>query len=83
MENQSVQQKAIRVLLADMHQNMLEGIRSLLETVIDVVLWWLMRNRSLIPLGKSNLGLKNIAKRYLSFTHRQSIVRKSSFVNRF
>ncbi len=37
MENQSVQQKAIRVLLADSHQNMLEGIRSLLETVFEVV----------------------------------------------
>ena len=30
-------QKQGRVLLADRHQNMLEGIRSLLETVFDVV----------------------------------------------
>jgi DNA-binding NarL/FixJ family response regulator len=37
MEHLSVQQKAGRVLLADRHQNMLEGIRSLLETVFDVV----------------------------------------------
>ncbi len=37
MQNQSVQQKAIRVLLADSHQNMLESIRSLLETVFEVV----------------------------------------------
>ena len=37
MENQDIQQKAGRVLIADRHQNMLEGIRSLLETVFDVV----------------------------------------------
>jgi DNA-binding NarL/FixJ family response regulator len=37
MQNQDIQQKARRVLLADRHQNMLEGIRSLLETVFDVV----------------------------------------------
>jgi len=37
MQNQGVQQKAGRVLLADRHQNMLEGIRTLLETVFDVV----------------------------------------------
>jgi DNA-binding NarL/FixJ family response regulator len=37
MQNQSVQQKATRVLLADSHQNMLESIRSLLETVFEVV----------------------------------------------
>ena len=38
MQNQGVQKKAGRVLLADRHQNMLVGIRSLLETVFDVVL---------------------------------------------
>jgi len=37
MQNQIVQQKADRVLLADRHQNMLEGIRNMLETVFDVV----------------------------------------------
>jgi DNA-binding NarL/FixJ family response regulator len=37
MQNQNVQQKATRVLLADSHQNMLESIRSLLETVFEVV----------------------------------------------
>ena len=37
MQNQNVQQKADRVLLADRHQNMLEGIRNMLETVFDVV----------------------------------------------
>jgi DNA-binding NarL/FixJ family response regulator len=37
MQNQDIQEKAGRVLLADRHQNMLEGIRSLLETVFDVV----------------------------------------------
>jgi two-component system response regulator DegU len=37
MNNHSVQQKAGRVLLADRHQNMLEGIRNLLETVFDIV----------------------------------------------
>ncbi len=37
MQNQNVQQKASRVLLADSHQDMLEGIRSLLETVFEVV----------------------------------------------
>ena len=37
MHNQSIQQKSGRVLLADSHQNMLAGIRSLLETVFDVV----------------------------------------------
>ncbi len=37
MNNKDVQQKAGRVLLADRHQNMLEGIRSLLENVFDVV----------------------------------------------
>jgi DNA-binding NarL/FixJ family response regulator len=37
MKNQNVQQKASRVLLADSHQNMLESIRSLLETVFEVV----------------------------------------------
>ena len=37
MQNQDIQQKGGRVLLADRHQNMLEGIRSLLETVFDVV----------------------------------------------
>lgn len=38
MQNQSVQQKSARVLLADSHQNMLAGIRSLLETAFDVVI---------------------------------------------
>lgn len=37
MQNQGVHQKTGRVLLADRHQNMLEGIRKLLETVFDVV----------------------------------------------
>jgi len=37
MQNQIVQQKADRVLLVDRHQNMLEGIRNMLETVFDVV----------------------------------------------
>jgi len=37
MNNQDVQQKAGRVLLADRHQSMLEGIRNLLETVFEVV----------------------------------------------
>ena len=37
MQNQDIQNKASRVLLADRHQNMLEGIRTLLETVFDVV----------------------------------------------
>jgi DNA-binding NarL/FixJ family response regulator len=37
MQNKSVQRKAHRVLLADSHQNILEGIRSLLETVFEVV----------------------------------------------
>ncbi len=38
MQKQGVQQKAGRVLLADRHQNMLEGIRGLLETVFDIVI---------------------------------------------
>jgi DNA-binding NarL/FixJ family response regulator len=38
MQNKDIQQKAGRVILADGHQNMLEGIRSLLETVFDVVM---------------------------------------------
>ncbi len=37
MQNQVTKQKAGRVLLADRHQNMLEGIRSLLENAFDVV----------------------------------------------
>lgn len=37
MQDQGIQEKAGRVLLADRHQNMLEGIRNLLETVFDVV----------------------------------------------
>lgn len=37
MQSEDVQQKAGRVLLADSHQNMLAGIRSLLETVFDIV----------------------------------------------
>lgn len=38
MQDQNIHpEKSGRVLLADRHQNMLEGIRSLLETVFDVV----------------------------------------------
>jgi DNA-binding NarL/FixJ family response regulator len=37
MQNQEVQKKSGRVLLADRHQNMLASIRHLLETVFDVV----------------------------------------------
>ena len=38
MQNQGDQQKAERVLLADSHQNMLAGIRSILETAFNVVI---------------------------------------------
>jgi len=37
MQNQAIQQKTGRVLLADRHQNMLESIRTLLETIFEVV----------------------------------------------
>ncbi len=37
MKNQSVQYKAVRVLLADRHQSMLEGIRNMLENIFEVV----------------------------------------------
>jgi DNA-binding NarL/FixJ family response regulator len=52
MQNQGVQQKARRVLLADRHQNMLEGIRSLLETVFDVVVMVADEKSLLDSLGK-------------------------------
>ena len=38
MQNQGDQQKAERVLLADSHQNMLAGIRSILESAFNVVI---------------------------------------------
>ncbi len=38
MQNQGVQQKSGRVLLADSHQNMLAGIRGLLEKAFDIVI---------------------------------------------
>ncbi len=38
MQNQKISKKTGRVLLADRHQNMLAGIRSLLETTFDVVI---------------------------------------------
>lgn len=37
MKDREVKQKAERVVLADRHPNMLEGIRSMLETVFEVV----------------------------------------------
>ena len=52
MQNQGVQQRASRVILADWHQNMLEGIRSLLETVFDVVVMVADENSLLDSLEK-------------------------------
>ena len=57
MQNQDIQQKAGRVLLADRHQNMLEGIRSLLETVFDVVVMVADENSLLDSLEKVNPDL--------------------------
>jgi DNA-binding NarL/FixJ family response regulator len=57
MENQDIQQKAGRVLLADRHQNMLEGIRSLLENVFDVVVMVADEKSLLDSLEKINPDL--------------------------
>ena len=57
MQNQDIQQKAGRVLLADRHQNMLESIRSLLETVFDVVVLVADENSLLDSLEKVNPDL--------------------------
>ena len=57
MQNQDIHQKAGRVLLADRHQNMLEGIRSLLETVFDVVVMVADENSLLDSLEKVNPDL--------------------------
>jgi DNA-binding NarL/FixJ family response regulator len=53
MQNQGIDQKAGRVLLADRHQNMLEGIRHLLETVFDVVIM-VADEKSLLDSLKKN-----------------------------
>jgi len=37
MQHQEIKEKTGRVLLADSHQNMLKGIRTLLENIFDVV----------------------------------------------
>jgi len=54
LQDQNIQpEKSGRVLLADSHQNMLEGIRSLLETVFDVVVMVADENSLLDCLEKS------------------------------
>jgi DNA-binding NarL/FixJ family response regulator len=50
-------QKAGRVILADRHQNMLEGIRNLLETVFDVVIMVADEKSLLDSLDKSRPDL--------------------------
>jgi DNA-binding NarL/FixJ family response regulator len=57
MQNQDIQQKAGRVLLADKHQNMLESIRSLLETLFDVVVMVADEKSLLDSLEKVNPDL--------------------------
>lgn len=57
MQAQDSQQKAGRVLFADRHQNMLEGIRSLLETVFDVVVMVADEKSLLDSLEKVNPDL--------------------------
>ncbi len=57
MQNHNAVQKAGRVLLADRHQNMLEGIRNLLETVFDVVIMVADEKSLLDSLDKSRPDL--------------------------
>ncbi len=58
MQDQNVQpEKSGRVLLADRHQNMLEGIRSLLETAFDVVVMVADEKSLLDSLEKVNPDL--------------------------
>lgn len=57
MHASSSHSKAGRVLLADRHQNMLEGIRNLLETVFDVVIMVADEKSLLDSLDKSKPDL--------------------------
>jgi len=57
MQKQDIQKKAGRVLLADRHQNMLEGIRSMLEKVFDVVVMVADETSLLDSLEKVNPDL--------------------------
>ncbi len=57
MQDQNIQQKSGSVVLADRHQNMLEGIRSLLETVFEVVLMVADERSLLDSIEKNNPDL--------------------------
>jgi len=57
MQKQDIEQKSGRVLLADRHQNMLEGIRNLLETAFDVVVMVADEKSLLDSLEKVNPDL--------------------------
>jgi DNA-binding NarL/FixJ family response regulator len=75
MEDQDIQQKPGRVLLADRHQDMLEGIRSLLETVFDVVVMVANEKSLLDSLEKVNPELV-IVDLSLPITSETNVVRR-------
>ena len=57
MRNKEISKQTGRVLLADRHQSMLEGIRNLLETVFDVVIMVADEKSLLDSLEKSRPDL--------------------------
>ena len=54
MQDQDIPKKSGRVLIADKHQNMLEGLRSLLESAFDVVVMVADEKSLLDSLDKVN-----------------------------